>query len=60
MDYVYLDNFLLQDEVGVEVEEEKSKKAVEALHKILRPFWLRRVKTGRRTQLLMRSRVFYN
>jgi SWI/SNF-related matrix-associated actin-dependent regulator of chromatin subfamily A member 5 len=44
VDYTDLDSFLQMDEIGAEAEEEKSKKVVEALHKILRPFLLRRVK----------------
>jgi SWI/SNF-related matrix-associated actin-dependent regulator of chromatin subfamily A member 5 len=36
---------LHKDETGSKEEEQKSKKMVEALHKILRPFLLRRVKS---------------
>jgi len=36
----------------MEVEEEKSKMVVEALHKILRPFLLRRVKSDVEKSLL--------
>jgi SWI/SNF-related matrix-associated actin-dependent regulator of chromatin subfamily A member 5 len=43
---------LHKDETGSEEEEEKSKKVVEALHKILRPFLLRRVKTDVEKNLL--------
>ena len=52
VDYVDLDSFLHKDETGVEEEEEKSKKVVEALHKILRPFLLRRVKSDVEKNLL--------
>jgi SWI/SNF-related matrix-associated actin-dependent regulator of chromatin subfamily A member 5 len=44
VDYGDLDSFLHKDDDGADEEEEKSKKVVEALHKILRPFLLRRVK----------------
>jgi SWI/SNF-related matrix-associated actin-dependent regulator of chromatin subfamily A member 5 len=44
VDYADLDSFLHKDEDGADEEAEKSKKIVEALHKILRPFLLRRVK----------------
>jgi SWI/SNF-related matrix-associated actin-dependent regulator of chromatin subfamily A member 5 len=50
-DYADLDSFLHKDDENVE-EEEKSKKVVEALHKILRPFLLRRVKSDVEKQLL--------
>ncbi|KXN81809.1 ISWI chromatin-remodeling complex ATPase ISW1 [Leucoagaricus sp. SymC.cos] len=43
--YEDLDAFLHKDATGAD-EEERSKKVVEALHKILRPFLLRRVKFG--------------
>ena len=52
VDYADLDSFLHKDETGVEEEEEKSKKVVEALHKILRPFLLRRVKSDVEKNLL--------
>ena len=52
MDYADLDSFLHKDETGSEEEAEKSKKIVEALHKILRPFLLRRVKTDVEKNLL--------
>lgn len=52
VDYADLDSFLHKDETGVEGEEEKSKKVVEALHKILRPFLLRRVKSDVEKNLL--------
>ena len=47
-----LDSFLHKDEIGAEAEEEKSKKVIEALHKILRPFLLRRVKSNVEKNLL--------
>ena len=50
--YEDLDSFLHKDSSGTEVEEEKSKKVVEALHKILRPFLLRRVKADVEKSLL--------
>lgn len=52
MEYEDLDSFLHKDEAGVEGEEEKSRKVVEALHKILRPFLLRRVKSDVEKNLL--------
>jgi SWI/SNF-related matrix-associated actin-dependent regulator of chromatin subfamily A member 5 len=51
-EYKDLDSFLHKDEDGAEGEEEKSKKVVEALHKILRPFLLRRVKADVEKNLL--------
>jgi SWI/SNF-related matrix-associated actin-dependent regulator of chromatin subfamily A member 5 len=51
VDYVDLDGFLHQDETGVEEEEGMSKKVVEVLHKILRPFLLRWVKSDVETNL---------
>jgi len=50
--YADLDSFLHKDETGSEEEEEKSKKVVETLHKILRPFLLRRVKSDVEKNLL--------
>jgi SWI/SNF-related matrix-associated actin-dependent regulator of chromatin subfamily A member 5 len=51
-DYADLESFLHQgDEAGAN-EEEKSKLVVEALHKILRPFLLRRVKADVEKNLL--------
>ena len=47
-----MDSFLHKDEIGAEAEEEKSKKVIEALHKILRPFLLRRVKSNVEKNLL--------
>ena len=52
MNYEDLDSFLHKDDNGIEVEEEKSKKIVEVLHKILRPFLLRRVKSDVEKNLL--------
>lgn len=52
VEYEDLDSFLHKDEAGVEGEEEKSRKVVEALHKILRPFLLRRVKSDVEKNLL--------
>ena len=51
-DYKDLDSFLHKDAEGTDQEEEKSKKVVEALHKILRPFLLRRVKSDVEKNLL--------
>ena len=51
-DYADLDSFLHKDDEGAEGEEAKSKKVVEALHKILRPFLLRRVKADVEKNLL--------
>ena len=50
--YEDLDSFLHKDASSAEEEEEKSKKVVEALHKILRPFLLRRVKSDVEKSLL--------
>ena len=51
-DYADLDSFLHKDEATGDGDEEKSKKVVEALHKILRPFLLRRVKSDVEKSLL--------
>ena len=51
-DYADLDSFLHKDEAEGDVDDEKSKKVVEALHKILRPFLLRRVKSDVEKSLL--------
>jgi SWI/SNF-related matrix-associated actin-dependent regulator of chromatin subfamily A member 5 len=51
-DYADLDSFLHKDDDSAEGEEDKSKKVVEALHKILRPFLLRRVKSDVEKNLL--------
>ena len=52
VEYKDLDSFLHKDSTGTEDEDEKSKKVVEALHKILRPFLLRRVKSDVEKNLL--------
>jgi len=58
--YEDLDSFLHKDASSAEEEEEKSKKVVEALHKILRPFLLRRVKSDVEKSLLpSTSTTFY-
>ena len=51
-DYADLESFLHKDDEMAEGDEEKSKKVVEALHKILRPFLLRRVKSDVEKNLL--------
>ena len=51
-DYADLESFLHKDDAEAEGDEEKSKKVVEALHKILRPFLLRRVKSDVEKNLL--------
>ena len=51
-DYADLESFLHKDEAEAEGDDEKSKKVVEALHKILRPFLLRRVKSDVEKNLL--------
>ncbi|KAG9311922.1 SNF2 family DNA-dependent ATPase [Chiua virens] len=56
-DYADLDVFLHKDDVGADGEEEKSKKVVEALHKILRPFLLRRVKSDVEKNLLPKKEI---
>ncbi|KAJ7623380.1 SNF2 family N-terminal domain-containing protein [Roridomyces roridus] len=57
VDYADLDSFLHKDDDGAEGEEEKSKKVVEALHKILRPFLLRRVKADVEKSLLPKKEI---
>ncbi|KAG6840217.1 hypothetical protein C0991_008138 [Blastosporella zonata] len=57
VDYADLDSFLHKDDSGTDVEEEKSKKVVEALHKILRPFLLRRVKADVEKNLLPKKEI---
>jgi SWI/SNF-related matrix-associated actin-dependent regulator of chromatin subfamily A member 5 len=52
VEYKDLDSFLHKDSQHTDVEEEASKKVVEALHKILRPFLLRRVKSDVEKSLL--------
>ncbi|OBZ68412.1 ISWI chromatin-remodeling complex ATPase ISW2 [Grifola frondosa] len=56
-DYADLDSFLHKDEAEAEDDEEKSKKVVEALHKILRPFLLRRVKSDVEKNLLPKKEI---
>lgn len=51
-DYADLESFLHKDEAEAEGDDAKSKKLVEALHKILRPFLLRRVKSDVEKNLL--------
>ncbi|KAF9257203.1 hypothetical protein L218DRAFT_1081033 [Marasmius fiardii PR-910] len=56
--YADLDSFLHKDSAeGSEQEEENSKKVVEALHKILRPFLLRRVKADVEKNLLPKKEI---
>ncbi|KAF8638665.1 hypothetical protein AX17_002046 [Amanita inopinata Kibby_2008] len=55
--YEDLDSFLHKDDSGIDGEEEKSKKVVEALHKILRPFLLRRVKSDVEKNLLPKKEI---
>ncbi|TFK20464.1 transcription activator snf2l1 [Coprinopsis marcescibilis] len=57
VDYADLDVFLHKDEADGESEEDKSRKVVEALHKILRPFLLRRVKSDVEKSLLPKKEV---
>ncbi|KAG2134024.1 SNF2 family N-terminal domain-containing protein [Suillus bovinus] len=56
-DYADLDSFLHKDDDNAEGEEDKSKKVVEALHKILRPFLLRRVKSDVEKNLLPKKEI---
>ncbi|EIW87448.1 hypothetical protein CONPUDRAFT_87220 [Coniophora puteana RWD-64-598 SS2] len=56
-DYADLDSFLHQGDEGAENEEDKSRKVVEALHKILRPFLLRRVKADVEKNLLPKKEI---
>ncbi|KAL4068818.1 SNF2 family N-terminal domain-containing protein [Scleroderma yunnanense] len=56
-DYADLDVFLHKDDSGAGDEESKSKKVVEALHKILRPFLLRRVKSDVEKNLLPKKEI---
>ncbi|KAF8421723.1 SNF2 family N-terminal domain-containing protein [Boletus edulis BED1] len=56
-DYADLDAFLHKDDAGADGEEEKSKKVVEALHKILRSFLLRRVKSDVEKVLLPKKEI---
>jgi SWI/SNF-related matrix-associated actin-dependent regulator of chromatin subfamily A member 5 len=53
VDYADLESFLHKDDAGAgDDDEAKSKMVVEALHKILRPFLLRRVKADVEKNLL--------
>ncbi|KAG2360929.1 SNF2 family N-terminal domain-containing protein [Suillus spraguei] len=56
-DYADLDSFLHKDDDSAQGEEDKSKKVVEALHKILRPFLLRRVKSDVEKNLLPKKEI---
>ncbi|KAF9812523.1 hypothetical protein IEO21_06162 [Rhodonia placenta] len=56
-DYADLDSFLHKDEAEAEGDDAKSKKVVEALHKILRPFLLRRVKSDVEKNLLPKKEI---
>jgi SWI/SNF-related matrix-associated actin-dependent regulator of chromatin subfamily A member 5 len=57
VDYADLDGFLHKDTGGEESEEDKSRKVVEALHMILRPFLLRRVKADVEKSLPLQKEV---
>ncbi|KAF8715643.1 hypothetical protein AX14_012523 [Amanita brunnescens Koide BX004] len=57
VNYEDLDSFLHKDDIGTEAEEEQSKKVVEALHMILRPFLLRRVKSDVEKNLLPKKEI---
>ncbi|KAI0321200.1 P-loop containing nucleoside triphosphate hydrolase protein [Amylostereum chailletii] len=56
-DYADLEVFIHKDESNSDADEEKSKKVVEALHKILRPFLLRRVKSDVEKSLLPKKEI---
>ncbi|KAI0076817.1 SNF2 family DNA-dependent ATPase [Panus rudis PR-1116 ss-1] len=56
-DYGDLESFLHKDDEHAENDDEKSKKVVEALHKILRPFLLRRVKSDVEKSLLPKKEI---
>ncbi|TFY81497.1 hypothetical protein EWM64_g2517 [Hericium alpestre] len=56
-DYADLESFLHKDESSHDDDEAKSKKVVEALHKILRPFLLRRVKSDVEKNLLPKKEI---
>ncbi|KAL4252780.1 SNF2/RAD54 helicase family protein [Abortiporus biennis] len=56
-DYADLESFLHKDEAEAEGDDEKSRKVVEALHKILRPFLLRRVKSDVEKSLLPKKEI---
>lgn len=55
-DYADLESFLHKDDSGADDDTEANKKVVEALHKILRPFLLRRVKSDVEKNLLPSKR----
>lgn len=60
VNYEDLDSFLHKDTgEGGESEEDKSNKVVEALHKILRPFLLRRVKSDVEKSLLPSTCILF-
>ena len=52
VEYKDLDSFFHKDSTGTEDEDQKSKKIVEAPHKILQPFLLRQVKSDMEKNLL--------
>ncbi|EJC98571.1 uncharacterized protein FOMMEDRAFT_95786 [Fomitiporia mediterranea MF3/22] len=56
-DYADLESFLHKDDSGETDDQETSKKVVEALHKILRPFLLRRVKSDVEKNLLPKKEI---
>lgn len=56
-DYADLESFLHKDDESAGDDEEKSRKVVEALHKILRPFLLRRVKSDVEKSLLPKKEI---
>jgi SWI/SNF-related matrix-associated actin-dependent regulator of chromatin subfamily A member 5 len=56
-DYADLEDFLHKDETLGDADDERSKKVVEALHKILRPFLLRRVKADVEKNLLPSTNI---
>lgn len=58
-DYSDLDSFLHKDDIDASDDDEKNKKVVEALHKILRPFLLRRVKSDVEKNLLPSTRDLF-
>lgn len=58
-DYSDLDSFLHKDDIDTSDDDEKNKKVVEALHKILRPFLLRRVKSDVEKNLLPSTRDLF-
>jgi SWI/SNF-related matrix-associated actin-dependent regulator of chromatin subfamily A member 5 len=60
VEYEDLDSFLHKDSTSTQDEDERSKKVVEALHKILRPFLLRRVKSDVEKNLLPSTCTSYD